>query len=265
MAVLSVNTALTTGQANDTFEHSTAGQQDEVQVHHSAGSGLITEESFTSQYGQLASEVTRNGSRVAVSSMDDLRDDDIVRVGDGSGEGIEITVAQAKQLGLYAELEAHVYGETPEDAPEPLSADAADIFEENLAESVAAGDCSARVATTAQLMIDTARLAGVGPEAALNGAARFIMSGDMSEIQAAGLDPENAQDVIYGVVEALQDDARTVLGAMAYDHLTTMAGRYDDVRAALAHTGMSIINGEASRNDFRSLYELACEKYGMRK
>ncbi len=122
------------------------------------GNSTVSTDDLGSNYESEAFSVERQGTSTFISSDSDLKDTDIVTVGQGN-ETIQVDVATAKQLGLMPSLIAEInanaqtqaygsqgIGEEPEGEYLPQTEAKAespqDVLEHNLFNAVSDGDLS---------------------------------------------------------------------------------------------------------------------------
>lgn len=259
------------------FDH---GSHGEVQALATSGNGRITEEVFDDNYGDHVSQatVTRHGSSVAINSIEDYRDDDLIRLNDesGNGLGMEMTVGQLKAAGLgymlsdavNASVKSRQVGNTQafddggddgdggNDTPsnDPSEYSHTEILAENLSEAVRAGEISDRTAAATQLFSDTAQMMGLDPDVATSYAMDAIDTGDFSLIAAQqGIDVEAAKSSISAVYDAVSSEAEKALGQIGMLELERAAHYHPEVRGAILQVGHAVATGSMGRSAFSDL------------
>lgn len=256
--------------------------------------GRITEDSFHAMYDDHVSGavVTRNGDNVTINALSDYRDDDLIRISDGGGPGMEMTVASLKAAGLGYMLEEAVNssvasrrsaGGAPQGGPQeaPLGAqgaqgtsqdapqdtgDSRSNLEANLQDAVASGELDQRTAANASLFYDTAEMLGVDPDMAAAYAIDALDTGDYSVIEAA-LGPQGdhgaARNTIEAVYQAVEAEAERAIGRIGMMELEQAATVHPEVRRAILEVGHQVATGQMGRDAFSALLSEIKANYSL--
>lgn len=278
MAVLTATTSFggTDVETGETFE---AG---ETTIKENLGAETITEGTLGDDYSVASFTVERYGSTQFITDTSDLKDTDLIAVGDA---GLKVEWSTLKSMGMAPSVAAaiqdansaqvwHTQGtsEGLQQASEPDTQlnrgdDPISILEENLTDSIRQGDISANVATRSQLVADTAAMAGADFEDAVNLMAQAALNGDFDEaaLQQMGLSENHLQDQLSGIQEAISDDVRGFIGDHEFARMQLWSQRYPEVASTVVDTAVRHALGMGSRAEWINLYAEFNDKYGGRQ
>ena len=280
MAVISVQTY---GNATDaeTGETTTLGQQSEVKTH--MGNTTISTDDLGSNYESEAFSVERQGTSTFISSDSELKDTDIVTVGQGN-ETIQVDVQTARQLGLMPSLIAEInanaqaqaygsqgIGEEPEGEYLPQTEAKAespqDVLEHNLFNAVNDGDMTSTTAGEASLFADTVAMAGgTDLETALGIFAEASATGNFSNemLQELNMADNVAQARLEGLSAAIEGDIRSYCSDEAFEEMRVYADRYDEANEAMRNLAIKHFTGGSNRSKWVNLHKAMVQRYGDR-
>ena len=277
--VIRVMTESSTGQNNDTFEHTVAGTTSEPEQLMSS-KGNINTASLPDDMNSKQMAVTRNGQEFFVSDISDLKDSDIVNL-----NGIPTDYATIVQIGMKSSLQHEISKGNAENvhhtqggpAPEGEYADddyeyeaeapetPTSVLESNLEEAVRMGDCSPNVASQISVIASTADMNGVSVEDTISIYAHGAVNGfDPDHLASVGLSEHQAMTQVDALKSAIDQDVSNLIGSKEYDMMQTYASRYEDAGDMFMQTAVRWATGSGSRSDWSSLYNSMQSKYGDR-
>ncbi len=220
------------------------------------GEQQITEQA--SVKGRASSEdynpygVTARGSRgyVVAQTQDQLSDNDIVKF-----EGMDLTVAQAKEYGvldqIFGKLDQEASGDAPQDNSEPAESAPADPTVASLQAALEAGEITAEEAQLYDTINAELELAGIDTQSALE-AIEEIAKGGNPEISgdARSMLERIHQDVTAASTKA----AHAELGPEAYAQLQGWASVSSDVDGAIRGFAAKRATGDRSIGTWSDFY-----------
>lgn len=277
MAVMTATTSFG-GVDAQTGKASVAG---ETTVTKNLGAEVITEDTLGEDYSVASFSVLRNGSNQHITDTNDLKDSDLITIGD---EGLQVEWSTLKTMGMAPSVAAAIQeansaqvwktqglddGETPEDSHidteqgEPQG-DPMDVLQGNLMEAIREGDLSSTVATQSQLLADTAAMVGADLEDAVSFMANAALTGefDSTTLQQVGISEDQARDQLSGIQSAIAEDVRGFVGDREFAQMQMWSSRYPEVVPAMIDAGVRHALGVGGRNEWLSLYAKLNDEYG---
>lgn len=275
---------MTTGQNNETYERTEAGDQSEV-VEMMSSKGNINTASLPDSLSVESFSVVRGGSsQTYVSDISELQPTDLVNVG---GMDVEYSVAQS--MGLTPSIRAAIEDANANQAYKTQGGHAPDGYEvsddegyeaaqeapetpvgnllSNIEESVRSGDMSPSTASHIELLSDQAEMAGVGIEEMLGGFNEAFNRGGFDDeiLSVLNLSEKQANDAMNNLRTSISSDISGFIGDRQYEQMSIWADRYpSELGSAMLDLSFAHAVGNASRSEWQDLWERAKNAYSDR-
>lgn len=197
--------------------------------------------------------VTARGERgyVTARTPDQLSDNDIVKF-----EGMDLTVAQAKEYGvldqIFGKINAEAPGNAPQENSEPTESAPSDPTVASLQAALDAGEITAEEAQLYDTMSAELELAGMDTQRALE-AIEEIAKGGNPEI--SGDNRSMIERIHQDVVTASTKAAKAELGPEAFAQLQGWASMSSDVNEAVRGFAAKRATGERSLGTWSTFYQ----------